>query len=88
MCPMQEQPRTEQARVFLAWRSMTQQLCVLQPCADQVYGCASDCSCLQIKGTVLLMPNGSDLVTSAPLQTIQTDKKVSPLPSSKVSVPP
>lgn len=30
----------------------------------------------QIKGTVLLMPNGSDLVTSAPLQTIQTDKKV------------
>lgn len=32
--------------------------------------------CVQIKGTVLLMPNGSDLVTSAPLQTIQCDKKV------------
>lgn len=31
---------------------------------------------LQIKGTVLLMPNGSDLVTTAPLQTIKSDKKV------------
>jgi hypothetical protein len=42
-----------------------------------MYVRAFDCFCLQIKGTVLLMPNGSDLVTSAPLQTIQTDKKVS-----------
>jgi methionine aminopeptidase len=30
----------------------------------------------QIKGTVLLMPSGSDLVTTSPSQTIQTDKKV------------
>lgn len=38
--------------------------------------CAVAFVVLQIKGTVLLMPNGSDLVTSAPVQTIQTDKKV------------
>jgi curved DNA binding protein len=30
----------------------------------------------QIKGTVLLMPNGSDKVTSAPEQKVETDKKV------------
>lgn len=30
----------------------------------------------QFKATVLLMPNGSDRITSAPLQTIETDKKV------------
>lgn len=30
----------------------------------------------QVKGTVLLMPNGSDLVTKAPAQTLETDKKV------------
>lgn len=47
--------------------------------------CAYGCICVQIKGTVLLMPNGSDLVTSAPLQTIQTDKKVRRLPSSKAA---
>jgi hypothetical protein len=31
---------------------------------------------VQIKGTVLLMPNGSDKVTSAPEQKVETDKKV------------
>ena len=30
----------------------------------------------QVKGTVLLMPNGSDLVTKAPAQTLQSEKKV------------
>jgi hypothetical protein len=30
----------------------------------------------QIKGTVLLMPNGSDKVTSAPEQAVESDKKV------------
>ena len=30
----------------------------------------------QIKGTVLLMPNGNDRVTSAPEQPVETDKKV------------
>lgn len=30
----------------------------------------------QFKATVLLMPNGSDRVTSAPLQKLETDKKV------------
>ena len=30
----------------------------------------------QIKNTVLLMPNGSDKVTSAPQQPVETDKKV------------
>ena len=30
----------------------------------------------QFKATVLLMPNGSDRVTSAPLQKVETDKKV------------
>ena len=30
----------------------------------------------QVKGTVLLMPNGSDRVTSAPEQPVETDKKV------------
>jgi curved DNA binding protein len=30
----------------------------------------------QIKGTVLLMPNGSDKITSAPEQKVETDKKV------------
>jgi hypothetical protein len=30
----------------------------------------------QIKGTVLLMSNGSDKVTSAPEQKVETDKKV------------
>ncbi len=30
----------------------------------------------QVKGTVLLMPNGSDRVTIAPLQTLQTEKAV------------
>ena len=30
----------------------------------------------QIKGTVLLMPNGSDVVTKAPAQTLETEKKV------------
>ena len=31
-------------------------------------------SCLQIKSTVLLMPSGSDRITSAPLQPLQSDK--------------
>ncbi len=30
----------------------------------------------QVKGTVLLMPNGSDLVTKAPAQPVETEKKV------------
>ena len=30
----------------------------------------------QFKATVLLMANGSDRVTSAPLQKLETDKKV------------
>jgi len=30
----------------------------------------------QVKGTFLLMPNGSDRVTSAPFQTLQSDKSV------------
>lgn len=30
----------------------------------------------QIKGTVLLMPNGSSIITSAPRQTVTTEKKV------------
>jgi len=30
----------------------------------------------QVKGTVLLMPNGSDVITKAPAQTVQSDKKV------------
>lgn len=30
----------------------------------------------QIKGTVLLMPSGSDRITSAPLQQLQSDKSV------------
>ncbi len=30
----------------------------------------------QFKATVLLMPNGSDRVTSAPLQKLETEKKV------------
>jgi hypothetical protein len=30
----------------------------------------------QVKGTVLLMPNGSDLVTKAPVQASQSEKKV------------
>jgi hypothetical protein len=30
----------------------------------------------QFKATVLLMPNGSDRITSAPLQKVQSDKKV------------
>jgi len=30
----------------------------------------------QVKGTFLLMPNGSDRITSAPLQTLQSDKSV------------
>lgn len=30
----------------------------------------------QIKGTVLLMPNGSDVVTKAPAQVLETEKKV------------
>lgn len=30
--------------------------------------------CSQIKGTVLLMPSGSDRITSAPLQPLQSDK--------------
>jgi curved DNA binding protein len=30
----------------------------------------------QIKGTVLLMPNGSDVVTKAPAQAVQSEKKV------------
>ena len=29
-----------------------------------------------IKGTVLLMPNGSDRITTAPLQEVQSDKRV------------
>jgi hypothetical protein len=29
----------------------------------------------QVKGTVLLMPNGSDLVTKAPAQALQSEKK-------------
>lgn len=41
---------------------------------------------LQIKGTVLLMPNGSDLVTTAPLQTIKSDKKVGLAGQAQVSV--
>ncbi len=32
--------------------------------------------CPQIKGTVLLMPSGSDRITSAPLQQLQSDKSV------------
>lgn len=31
---------------------------------------------LQIKGTVLLMPNGTDRITNAPLQKLETDKAV------------
>lgn len=31
---------------------------------------------LQIKGTVLLMPNGSDKITISPEQKVETDKKV------------
>ena len=31
-------------------------------------------ACLQIKSTVLLMPSGSDRITSAPLQPLQSDK--------------
>lgn len=31
---------------------------------------------VQIKGTVLLMPNGSDLVTKAPQQAVTSEKKV------------
>jgi hypothetical protein len=31
---------------------------------------------MQIKGTVLLMPNGSDKVTTAPEQKVETDKEV------------
>ena len=30
----------------------------------------------QVKGTVLLMPNGSDLVTKAPAQPLASEKKV------------
>lgn len=30
----------------------------------------------QIKGTVLLMPNGSDVITKAPAQVVQSEKKV------------
>ena len=30
----------------------------------------------QVKGTVLLMPNGSDVVTKATVQTVQSEKKV------------
>jgi hypothetical protein len=30
----------------------------------------------QFKATVLLMPNGSDRITSAPLQALQSEKKV------------
>lgn len=30
----------------------------------------------QFKATVLLMPNGSDRITSAPLQKLETDKSV------------
>lgn len=30
----------------------------------------------QIKGTVLLMPNGSDVVTKAPAQAVESEKKV------------
>ena len=29
---------------------------------------------LQVKGTVLLMPSGSDRITGVPLQTLQSDK--------------
>ena len=32
----------------------------------------------QFKATVLLMANGSDRITSAPLQKLETDKKVHP----------
>ena len=34
----------------------------------------------QFKATVLLMPNGSDRVTSAPLQKLETEKKVRQTP--------
>lgn len=30
----------------------------------------------QIKGTVLLMPNGSDVITKSPVQAVSSDKKV------------
>jgi hypothetical protein len=33
-------------------------------------------SSLQVKGTVLLMPNGSDKVTTAPQQTVSSEKAV------------
>lgn len=30
----------------------------------------------QFKATVLLMPNGSDRITSAPVQAVETEKKI------------
>lgn len=43
---------------------------------QQVFNGSSYILLLQIKGTVLLMPNGSDKITSAPEQKVETDKKV------------
>ncbi len=34
---------------------------------------------LQVKGTVLLMPNGSDQVTSAPSQPVQAEEALAKL---------
>ena len=69
---------------------MTDELsCLSSPCGSASLRRLAYKACLmqngelvaQFKATVLLMPNGSDRVTSAPLQKLETEKKVQHTPS-------